>query len=187
MATPHVARSLIEPALRIFRVVERERFFRKFERMLRVEHDGELFRARCILARHDCPRMRAVRNAARMQCDRTAFDPAARTEISAHIKQNFVRLDVVVHPRNFDRFRMRIEKARRKGADDVATNLKRLMDRRRLMHRAGDRLEILRVERERIKIAIPADGIERMMRQRHARRAAVRLSREHRHLPLCRS
>ena len=84
-----------------------------------------------------------MRNSARMQRDRAGFDSAARSEISAHVKQNFVGFDVVVDPRNLDRFRMRIEQARRESADDVTANFKSLMDRRRLMHGAGDRLEIL--------------------------------------------
>ena len=113
--------------------------------------------------------MRTVRNAARMERDRAGFDAFARTEIAAHIKEHFVRFDVVVHPRDLDRFGMIIEQARREGADDVAANLERLMDRRRLMHRAGDRLEVLRVEGEGINVAVPADDIERVMRMHHAR------------------
>src|SRR5947207_15990051 len=109
--------------------------------------------------------MRAVRDAARMQRDRAALNTAARSEISAHIKQDLIRLHVVVHPRNFHGLRMGIEEARCECANDVTTNLKRLMNRRRLMHRAGDRLEILGVERERIEITIPADRIEGMMRK----------------------
>src|SRR5437870_12203463 len=64
---------------------------------------------------------------------------------------------------------MCIEQSRCERADDVTANLKRLMDRRRLMHRASDRLEILRVKSEGIKITIPADGIEGMMGQCNAR------------------
>src|SRR5438552_19040138 len=63
---------------------------------------------------------------------------------------------------------MGIEKTRRESADDVATNLKGLMDWGRLMNGAGDRLEILGVKRERINITVPTDDIERMMRHRHA-------------------
>src|SRR5437764_14312313 len=72
-----------------------------------------------------------------------------------------------MHPWNFHSLGMRIEQARREGANNVAANRKSLMDRRRLMHGSGDRLEILSVERERIKITIPADRIEGMMRERH--------------------
>src|SRR5437868_6896203 len=64
---------------------------------------------------------------------------------------------------------MSIEEARCEGANNVTTNLKRLMDRWRLVHGSGDRLEILCVKREWIEITIPADCIERMMRKRHAR------------------
>src|ERR1700737_3043902 len=63
---------------------------------------------------------------------------------------------------------MGIEQTRREGADNIAANLKRLMNWRGLVHRPGDWLEILGIERERINVAIPADDIERMMRHRHA-------------------
>ena len=117
-----------------------------------------------------------------------ALDAAARSEISADVKQNLVGFDVVMHPRDLDRFGMRIEKARRERADDIAANLKGLMDRRRLMDRAGDRLEILRVECERIDDSHPSRRrIERMMRQRHARQARAIFHQNIRRLPLCRS
>src|SRR6266849_3984608 len=66
---------------------------------------------------------------------------------------------------------MGIEKARRESANDVTANLKRLMNGRRLMDRAGDRLEVLRVEGEWINVAVPANNIEGMMCHRHARPA----------------
>src|SRR6266480_5637421 len=100
--------------------------------------------------------MRAVRNPARMQCDRATLNTAAGTEIATHVKEDLIGFDVVVHPRNPDRFGMGIEHARRESADNVAANLERLVDWRRLMHRAGYRLEILRIECEQIKIAIQA-------------------------------
>src|SRR5438046_10493622 len=113
--------------------------------------------------------MRPVRNTARMERDRARLNAFARAEIAAHVKEYFVGFDVVVHPRNFHRFRMIIEHARRKGADDVTANLEGLMDWRRLMDGAGDRLEILRVEGEGIDEAIPAEDIERMMGVHHSR------------------
>src|SRR4026209_1698766 len=66
---------------------------------------------------------------------------------------------------------MRVEHARRKGAYYISADLERLMNRWRLMQRAGNRLEILCVESERVEIAIPPDRIERMMRQRHPRKS----------------
>src|ERR1039457_861572 len=61
---------LIEPAQRVFFVVELKRFFGELERVLRVEHDGELLGAGRVLTRHDRAGMRSMWNAARMQCDR---------------------------------------------------------------------------------------------------------------------
>src|ERR1700737_1570885 len=63
---------------------------------------------------------------------------------------------------------MGIKETRREGADNIAANLKRLMNWRRLVDRPGDWFEVLRVERERINAAVPADDIERMMRHGHA-------------------
>src|SRR5207248_4966534 len=73
--------ALVEPALRIFGIVESERFFGQLQRVLGVEHDRELCRAGGILARLVRARMRAVWNAAGMQRNRGRFNPAARTEI----------------------------------------------------------------------------------------------------------
>src|SRR5437763_12881420 len=108
--------------------------------------------------------MRTVRDAAWMQRDRAALNTAARSEVSTHIKEHFVGFDIIVHPRNFHGLGMGIEETRCECANNVPTNLKRLMNGRRLMDRAGNRLEILGVERERIEITIPAHRIEGMMR-----------------------
>src|SRR5947209_4970538 len=51
----------------------------------------------------------------------------------------------------------------RESADYIAANLEGLVDRRRLMDRAGDRLEILGVKSKRVNVAVPANDIERMM------------------------
>src|SRR6266536_4329987 len=63
---------------------------------------------------------------------------------------------------------MRIQKARRECADYITANFKGLMNGRRLMHGASDRLKILGVECERINVAIPTDDIEWMMSHRYA-------------------
>src|SRR5437667_6984005 len=144
---------LIQPALRILLVVERNSLLSKLECMLRVEHNRQLFCSRSVLARHDRPGMRPVRNPARMQRNRSWFNPATRPEIAAHVKQNFVRLNVVVHPRNSYGFGMRIEHPWSESADNVTADFKCLMDRRGLVDRASDRLEVLRIKRERINVA----------------------------------
>src|SRR5207302_10331625 len=123
--------------------------------------------ARRLLTGHDRAGMRPVRNSEPMQRDRSPLDSTPRPELAAHIKQNFIRLDVVVHPRDLYRFGMRIEQPRRERADDITTDLECLMNRRRLVHGAGDRLEILGVKSEWVNVSIPANDIERMMRHRH--------------------
>src|ERR1700732_4538876 len=112
--------------------------------------------------------MRPVRNPARMQGDRRRLNAAARSEISTHIKQNLIGLDVVVHPRNLHGLGMRIEKPWRKCANNITANFEGLMDRRGLMHGARDRFEVLGVERKWIHVAIPSNDIEWMLRHRHA-------------------
>src|SRR6476619_639577 len=104
--------------------------------MCGIEHHSQLFGAKRILARHDRARMRSVRNSARMQGNRTALDPAPRPEIPADVKQNLVSFHVIMNPRNLDRLWMGIEETRRERADDITAHFKRLMDRRRLVHRA---------------------------------------------------
>src|SRR2546421_9357299 len=115
--------------------------------------------------------MRSMWNAARMQSDGTGFNPFARTEIATHIKKYFVRFDVIVHPGNLHGFRMIIEHPRCERTDDVAADFEGLMNRRRLMDRAGNRFEVLRVKRERINKAVPADNVEGVMGVNHARPA----------------
>src|SRR5437773_7012069 len=86
---------LIQPALRIFLIVERNSLLSELECMLRVEHHRQLFGACSVLARHDRARMRAVGNPPWMKGNRSWFNPPTRPEIAAHVKQNFVGLDVI--------------------------------------------------------------------------------------------
>src|SRR5262245_24314710 len=64
---------------------------------------------------------------------------------------------------------MRVEHPRGEGADDEGLGLKRLLRRGRLVNRAGDRLEVIRIEGERVKHPIPADYVERMIGEHVAR------------------
>ena len=111
--------------------------------------------------------MRAVRDAGGVDADRCTaeFLPSAEIRIAAHVERHFVRLGVAVHVRHLDRVADDVQLPRRERADDEAVALERLMNRRRLMDRAGERLEILRVERERINDPVPADDVERMLRE----------------------
>src|SRR5438094_9972286 len=109
--------------------------------MLCIEHYCELFGTHRVPARDDRARMWPVWNSARMERNRGRLDSAARSEISADVKQNLIGLDVVVDPRDFHGLRMCIEHARSKCAHHVSANFERLMDWRRLVHRAGNWFE----------------------------------------------
>src|SRR5205807_862623 len=115
-----------EPAQRIFFVIQRHRFFRQLERMLRIEHDRQFLRPRRVLTRHDRSRMRPVWDSTRMQRNRAALNSTPRPEIAPHIKENFVGLDVVVDPRDFYGFRMCIEEAWCERANNISANLEGL-------------------------------------------------------------
>src|SRR5207249_12215619 len=86
-----------------------------------------------------------------------------------HIQQNLVGFYVVVAPRKRYGLRMSNEHPGIGRSNRLTANFKRPMDRRRLMNRASDWLEFLRVKRERIYVSIPANNIERMMCHRHNR------------------
>src|SRR5438874_2887665 len=158
---------LLEPALWILVVIQRDSLVCQLECVLSIEHHCELFSARRVLTGHDRARMRSVRNPARVQRNRCWFNAAPGSEIPTHVKQDFVGFDIVVHPRNSHGFGMRVEHARRERAHYVAANFKGLMNRRRLMYRACNRLEILGVERKRVNVSIPTNDVEWMMRHRH--------------------
>src|SRR5439155_16953791 len=96
--------------------------------MLCIEHYRELFGTHRVPARDDCARMRPVWNPARMERNRGGLDSATRSEISAHVKQNLIGLDVDVHPRDFHGLRVGIEHARSECAHHVTANFKGLMD-----------------------------------------------------------
>ena len=100
---------------------------------------------------------------------RSFLDAAAAAEAAAHVVQHLVGLHVGMGVGHLDRLGMRVEQARGKGADDEAGRVEGLLHRRRLMDRAGDRLEVVGVEGVGIDHAVPADHVEGMVRQRVAR------------------
>ena len=104
-----------------------------------------------------------MRDTMRMEGDGTRFDPSATPELSSNIVQDFIGFDVAVSIRDFDRLGVRIQHSRSKGTDYKTGRLKGLMDRRRLMDRAGDRLKVVRIEGKGIHHAIPTHDIKRMI------------------------
>jgi hypothetical protein len=53
-----------------------------------------------------------------------------------------------------------VDLARQEVADDEVVALEDLVDRRRLVHLAGDRHEVLDVERVGVQAAVPPDDVE---------------------------
>ena len=111
----------------------------------------------------------------------TTAGVAAAAKSAAHVIDHLVRLDVGMRVRHLDRFGVGVEHARGECAQDESSCFKRLVNRRRLVDGAGDRLEVVGVERERIEIAVPADRVERV-RGEHVAREALAIPDENRGL-----
>src|SRR5439155_9450626 len=124
-------------------VVQVQRLAGERERLDGVHHDGELIGVSFVAAGDDSAGVRAVRNAARMQSDGGFLDALAAGKMASNIEEHFIRLDVGMRPGNADGFRMRVEHAWSEGAEDKPRRIESLMDRRRLMERPGDRLEVI--------------------------------------------
>src|SRR5260370_14156599 len=116
-----------------------------------------------VAASDDGARVWAVRDAARVKRDTRLLDAFAAGKMAPNIEEHFIRLDVGMRPGNADGFRVRVEHAWSEGADDKPGRIKSLMDRRRLVERAGDWLEVVGIKRVRVKHAIPTDYVEGMM------------------------
>src|SRR5437763_4199010 len=150
---------LVQPAKRILLVVHRHRGLGQLERVLGVEHDRKFFSSLRVFARHDRTWMRSMRDSARMQGDRGRLNPLSRSEISADVEQDLVRFHIVMNPGDLHCFRVIIEHPRSECADHVAPDFESLMDRRRLMDRAGNRLEVPGVKGEWINVTVPTHDI----------------------------
>jgi hypothetical protein len=108
----------------------------------------------------------AVRDAVGVQRERRFLDTATAAELPANVVEHLVRFDIAVGEGHLHRIRMVIQEPRGERADDEATvALEGLVDGRRLVDGAGDRLEIVRVERERVDATVPADDVERVVHQ----------------------
>ena len=127
-----------------------------------------------VAAGDDRAGMRAVGDAARVERERRLLDPATAAEPAADVIEHLVGLHVRVGVGHLDRLGVRVEHPRRERAEHEPGRVERLLHRRRLVDRAGDRLEVVGVERVRIDHAVPADDVERMVRQRVARQPACR-------------
>ena len=136
------------------------------ERPEGVDHDGELVEPLRAEAALDRARLRAVRVPARVQRDRAAADARALAGlvVAADVEHDLVAVDVGVVVRHRHGQRVVVDLARHEVADDEVVALEDLVHRRRLVHAAGDRLEVGDVEGVRVEAAVPADHVERVLR-----------------------
>ncbi|KFK22380.1 hypothetical protein AALP_AAs73115U000100, partial [Arabis alpina] len=107
---------------------------------------------------------RPVGVAARVQRDRPDPDARAlaRLVVAADVEHDLVGVDVGVVVGHRDRLRVVVDLARAERADHEAARLEDLVHRRRLVDLAGDRHEVLDVERVGVEAAVPAHHVERV-------------------------
>src|SRR5438067_13004936 len=119
---------VLQPAVRIFRVVEIERLAREGKRLDGVHHDRQFVGLSFVSAGDNCAGMRAVRNAARMESDGGFLDALAAGKMAANVEEDFIRLNVGMSPRNADGFGMGVQHARSERAHDKSRSVECLMD-----------------------------------------------------------
>jgi hypothetical protein len=109
--------------------------------------------------------LRAVRVPAGVQRDRALADARALAGlvVAVDVEHDLVGVDVGVVVGHRDRQRVVVDLARHEVADHEVGALEDLVHRRRLVHPAGDRLEVGDVERVRVEAAVPADDVERVL------------------------
>ena len=103
---------------------------------------------------------------ARVQRDRADVDAGAlaRLVVAADVEHHLVGVDVRVVVGHRDRLLVVVDLARAEVADHEVGALEDLVHRRRLVDLAGDRHEVLDVERVGVEAAVPADHVERVRR-----------------------
>jgi hypothetical protein len=123
------------------------------------------------------PRLRPVRQPARVQRQAADVDALARRVVAVGVEHDLLGLDVRVVVGERHRRLVPVEHPRRERADDEVRPLEGLVRGRREVEAPGARLEVHRVERVRVDVAVPAHDVERVAVQHvglqpvaHARR-----------------
>ena len=86
----------------------------------------------------------------------------ARLVVAADVEHHLVGVDVGVVVGHRDRLLVVVDLARAEVADHEVVALEDLVHRRRLVHLAGDRHEVLDVERVGVEAPVPPDDVERV-------------------------
>src|ERR1700681_4231717 len=139
-------KSLIEPAIRIGRVVNGLRNRGELQRVEGVDHDGQFFGAFGAQAFFDCAGVRAVGDAAWMERQGRLLDATTTAEIAVDVVEQLVAIDVAVVIRNWYRERVIVQFARHEGTDHEIWPLEGLVYGRRLVDAPGNRLEVGDIE-----------------------------------------
>src|SRR3954453_9632373 len=153
----------VEPRLVVVRILERECGFGHLERAERVHHDGQLFGVFGPDARLGPAGMRAMGNAVRVVRDAPELNPLPAHEFARGVVEHFVRIDVAVVVWSRHRLRVEVVGPGAEAAHHEPVALKRLVDRRRLVHPSHDGLEVHDVERPGIEVPVPTYHVEWMM------------------------
>ena len=111
--------------------------------------------------------MRTVREARGMVREHAGVDVVAAEEVARVIEDDFVVVVVVVEERHLERLRVGLERPRHERADDEARRQERRVRRRRqVIAMTHQRTDVAHVESHRRELAVPADRIERVERDR---------------------
>ena len=149
------------------------------QRVERVDHHRQLL-GRLLADRGlGRPRVRAVWDPGGVERERGDVHAAAAHEVAGDVVDDLVAVDVRVVVRRGDRERVVVELAGHERAHDEVPGLEGLVDRRRLVDAARDRLEVRDVEPERPQVAVPADDVERVVPVVVGRDAVARADVDH--------
>ena len=169
VAVVRAVRAAPGPGPGVRRVLGGQAALTELERGERVDHDGGLVEVLRAQRRLDRRRLRPVGVAARVQRDRADVDARAlaRLVVAADVEHHLVAVDVGVVVGHRDRRAGGSRPCAAEVADHEVPALEDLVHRRRLVDPAGDRHEVLDVERVRVEAAVPADHVERVRRVGH--------------------
>ncbi len=131
--------------------------------MKSIHHHRQLLCFLCPQASLDGTGMRTMRDPARMQGDHPLCHVLPAHEVTIHIIQQLIAVDIAVVVGGGYCPGMIVEQSWTKRTYYKVMPLESLVHRRRLMYPPGYRLEIMNAEGKWITAAIPADHIERMM------------------------
>ena len=92
-----------QPTVGIVWVIQLQGVFGQQQRAIGVKHHRHLVGPFRVHTLDNRSRVGAVWNPAGMQCHATQSNTAARSKLAVNIKQHFIRFDITMHVRHFDR------------------------------------------------------------------------------------